>query len=210
MEFSVEELTGNLKDDPGLCGEFLVYDALRALPPPRRFVWDAYIPTKDSMVKQIDLLLIHPAGLYVFESKNWTCRLSADGNANQWVLRYKSRTRVKQNPFVQNDRHIEALCDYFPQLPQPKSVIALGNGCKVQRYACRSGSNALCYHYRELAAEFLPLLATQPRVLSPAQVEYAYRLLEPLSRIPPEIREAHAAWVSATYGNKSINLRLAH
>lgn len=57
--------------DEGLLGEFSVYRALEPLEGNRRFLFNLYLPTRNGGTTELDVVLLHESGIYVFESKNY-------------------------------------------------------------------------------------------------------------------------------------------
>lgn len=59
--------------DAGSYGEYLIYVRLKVFEKTGgRFLFNLYIPKLDGGTTEIDVVLIHPGGLFVFESKNFS------------------------------------------------------------------------------------------------------------------------------------------
>lgn len=59
---------------------------------------------------EIDAIMIHSSGIYVFESKNWIGDISGSDNDNEWKCTYENGTSNNfYNPMKQNAKHIKAL-----------------------------------------------------------------------------------------------------
>ena len=71
------------------------------------------MPVSDGY-SEIDVLLLHETGVYVFESKNVSGSVYGDENHPQWQ-RFKSNSEKDffPNPIMQNEGHINALCDFL-------------------------------------------------------------------------------------------------
>ncbi len=74
---------------------------------------NVYVPVSDGY-SEIDVLLLHETGVYVFESKNVSGSVYGDENHPQWQ-RFKSNSEKDffPNPIMQNEGHINALCDFL-------------------------------------------------------------------------------------------------
>ena len=67
--------TGNsyseINNDKGLAGEFKTWEQLKGLPGYKKCLFNCYIPKRNGGTTEIDFILIHETGLYIFESKNY-------------------------------------------------------------------------------------------------------------------------------------------
>ncbi len=75
-----------------------------------RFIRNVYIPSLNSKRAEIDLLMIHTSGIYMFEAKNRSAQIS--GNWAEEILKaeYKSgKVHDFPNPILQNSYHFEYL-----------------------------------------------------------------------------------------------------
>ena len=57
--------------DEGLLGEFSIYKALNSLEGPRKFLFNLYLPKWNGGTTELDVVLLHESGIYVFESKSY-------------------------------------------------------------------------------------------------------------------------------------------
>ena len=55
--------------DKGALGEYYIYSSLTPLPGSKRFLFNCYIPKPNGETTEIDVIMIHSSGIYVFESK---------------------------------------------------------------------------------------------------------------------------------------------
>ena len=55
----------------GRFGEYLTYTKLKSLKGYKRFLFNVYIPKDDGTFTEIDAIMLHESGIYVFESKNY-------------------------------------------------------------------------------------------------------------------------------------------
>ncbi len=76
---------------------------------------NVYVPVRGGY-SEIDVLLLHETGVYVFESKNLSGSVYGDENHSRWQ-RYKNNGEKEfiPNPVKQNEGHIKALCNYLKQ-----------------------------------------------------------------------------------------------
>ena len=59
--------------DKGSYGEYLTYKGLKSYEKSgAKFLFNCYLPTQDGKTSEIDVMMIHTSGIYVFESKNYS------------------------------------------------------------------------------------------------------------------------------------------
>lgn len=89
----------------GRAGETLISKALRSIESPSFLLDDVtFIDAKNGMSHQIDHILIHPHGVFVFESKNYSGTITVNENG-RWTQTYRRVTRPIFNPLYQNKTH---------------------------------------------------------------------------------------------------------
>ena len=71
---------------------------------------NVYIPkSDDDGTTEIDILLVHESGFYVFESKNIYGKLYGDLKSPKWICYYGKNNQKFCNPINQNFSHIKHL-----------------------------------------------------------------------------------------------------
>lgn len=120
---TLEEIVGTIpsaKEIAGKIGEDAVsravYTACQFDKRHYKILRNVYIPQKRGNYTEIDVLLLHETGVYVFESKNLSGSVYGDMDHLQWQ-RYKKNGDKEfiPNPIRQNEGHIRALCEYLNQ-----------------------------------------------------------------------------------------------
>lgn len=90
----------------GAYGEMLICNELNKIKD-GRVLNNIYLYSVDGKSTEIDLLFIHPTGIYVIESKNFSGYIKGDIKYNQW-LQILGRNKYKfANPINQNQKHID-------------------------------------------------------------------------------------------------------
>jgi hypothetical protein len=96
--------------DRGNYGEYLTFLELEKLNGDKRILSDLYLPIKDGKTTEIDLVMIHPTGIYVFESKNYSGKIYGNEAERYWTQYLNEGTVNKlYNPIWQNRGHLTAL-----------------------------------------------------------------------------------------------------
>lgn len=110
---SAKEIAGKIGED---AVSRAVYTACQFDKRHYKILRNVYIPQKRGNYTEVDVLLLHETGVYVFESKNLSGSVYGDMDHLQWQ-RYKKNGDKEfiPNPIRQNEGHIRALCEYLNQ-----------------------------------------------------------------------------------------------
>lgn len=99
-------------EQKGAIGEQEIVEALNGLKGYGRIVRNIYIKKKDGYWTEIDIVLIHESGVYVFESKAHRGWIFGDVKNRTWTQSFgKGKTQKFPNPIWQNKGHAKALED---------------------------------------------------------------------------------------------------
>lgn len=100
----------------GKTGELLTYKLLKGFEKDGgRILTNVYVPRENAESTEIDLLLIHKSGIFVFESKNYSGWIFGNENSKYWtqcLTQGPKKTAIKTrflNPVYQNELHIKYL-----------------------------------------------------------------------------------------------------
>lgn len=109
----------------------LVLEILKMGFSPDTVFHDLYINKHNGHYSQIDVILITPAGLVVFEVKNYKGWIYGSAHLQKWtqVLSYGKQKFQFYNPILQNKNHIAALrnqSDIFQDIPVFSVVVFFG------------------------------------------------------------------------------------
>ena len=81
-----------------------------------KFLMNLQIPTKFRKTTEIDLLMIHETGIYVFEVKHFKGTIYGKSNDKTWTQYFRTaNNNYFNNPIHQNDYHIAALTDMLQE-----------------------------------------------------------------------------------------------
>lgn len=142
--------TGNsrlrVRLDKGLSGEYAVYAALRNLNGHKRFLFNMYVPADNGETTEVDVVMLHESGIYVFESKNFSGWIFGSEKQTHWTQTLpagKGKPALKNkffNPLLQNGGHVKRLAAYLSGEPLPfHSYVVFGDGCELKRVSCGAG-----------------------------------------------------------------------
>lgn len=132
--------------DKGKAGEYHTFECLNKLDGMKRFIFNCYIPKSDGTTTEIDVIMIHEKGIFVFESKNYKGWIFGKETDNYWTQclkgsRGSSNKYRFYNPIKQNASHIKWLQRYL-NIPEERfhSYIVFSNNCEFKNVTLSSGN----------------------------------------------------------------------
>lgn len=192
----------------GLRGEYLTYKNLRKLAGNACFLFNLYLPKENDETTEIDVLLIHESGLYVFESKNYSGWIFGSENQKTWTQSLpRGRSSIKNhflNPIMQNKLHIKYLKVYLSDFPDLiyHSFILFSDRCALKKITITDGQaevmnrRFVLKHVAEKAAENGALLTRD-------EIESIYETLYPYTQTSKEQRQVHIQNILANHKPKN-------
>lgn len=154
---------------------------------------NVYIPVNDEY-SEIDVLLLHETGVYVFESKNVSGSVYGDENHPQWQ-RFKSNSEKDffTNPVMQNEGHIKALCDFL-QLSKYQfrvfSIIVFGLKSKLKAVPQNTSSMSIFEVYN-LETELVKKMMAEKVFYNAETIDSWCKNLLPCTLLTEEQKKAH-------------------
>lgn len=104
-----------IQKDKGAYGEYQIYQNLASYERDgAHFLFNCYLPWRSGETTEIDALMIHHSGIYVFESKNYGGIIAGKEADEYWTqtLPAKGHSMTQNtffNPILQNHSHISCL-----------------------------------------------------------------------------------------------------
>ena len=144
----------------GYYGEYLVFKELYPkLSGCCKLLMNLQIPTGDGRITEIDLLLIHETGLYVFEMKHYKGTIYGKTSDQKWTQYFRTSPNSHfYNPIRQNQYHIKALQKMFPGIPVHSFIVFTSPECDL-RVECYEPDITVC----QLRNLYIPLQALDTR-----------------------------------------------
>lgn len=154
--------------DKGEMGEWATEYALKkALPSNIYTLRNLYIPYRN-ITTEIDLIMLHETGIYVFESKNYSGWIFGNENQQYWTQCLKGGKKYKfYNPLHQNRTHINALVSLLRLAPnqRPKSYIIFSERCTLKAVPPSSENVVICNRY-DLIQAIEKRINTSPEIFN--------------------------------------------
>ena len=174
----------------GYYGEFLVFSELYPnIPGECKILMNINIPTAYGKTTEIDLLLIHETGLYVFEMKHYKGTIYGKPYEQYWTQYFRTAPNQRfRSPIAQNQYHINALSKIAPGVPIHSFVVFTSDEVEL-KVDCNEPNITLCtlshlrYH--------LSNLTYKPNVLSMAQINQLFCTLLQYSPTSQQVVEVN-------------------
>lgn len=164
---------------------------------------NVYIPTHAGYT-EIDTVLLHESGIYVFETKNVSGEVSGDLEQERWKLYLNERTQhTLYNPLKQNQGHIGALLRQLRtsySRARVYSFVVFSDRC-VLRHVPASGLRFQVVHFGELKQALANVLKHSTNVHGKKQLDEWTAALQPCVNVSEAVKQSHRESVQKLHGN---------
>ena len=168
----------------GYFGEFLVFKTLfEGIDGPGKFLMNVEIPGLHTEKTEIDLMFLHPKGIFVFEVKHYKGTIYGKVTDRYWTQFFKT---VKNNkfysPVMQNNGHIEALRALIKKDVPIHSFVVFTHPEVIIRVTGRQENLTIC-RLEELRRMFNTVASSMPEVYDLEQLNNQYSSLLQYSKV---------------------------
>lgn len=194
--------------DKGIYGEYKTYSILEKIPGHKRILTNLYIPKNDEAMTEIDLIMITEKGFYVIESKNYGGWIFGDEKQKQWTQVFSPRKKYRfYNPIRQNAGHIRALGQLLEIEDKRlfKSFIVFSERCTLKKVTVYSHDITVLKRNR-LALKMKENLLASPALLSPAEIDGYYAILNRYARADRTVKQTHIQNITENNKVKGSNV----
>lgn len=141
----------------GYYGEFLLFKSLYTeIQGCCKILMNLQVPTSNGKTTEIDLVLIHEGGIYVFEAKHYKGTIYGTDKDVSWTQYFRTTKNSHfNNPVLQNEYHIKALKDKFPDIPIYSIIVFTNSECDL-KVKCDNSNITIC-KLNELRSTFKSL-----------------------------------------------------
>jgi hypothetical protein len=179
--------------DKGAYGEFLVFELLESLGEGSRILANIYLPLENGRTTEIDLLMVHPTGIYVFESKNYSGWIFGDEKSRNWTQSLKGGKKTSfYNPVRQNKGHISALMDNLRDVGPESffSYIVFSERCEIKKIS-NSSPNTSVLKRNSLKSALVSDISKRRKVFGESEISGIYGILSWYSLADDSIKSSH-------------------
>lgn len=184
--------------DKGNYGEYLIYKCLDYISGYKKFLFNLYIPTSSVHTTEIDIIMLHTSGIYVFESKNYSGWIFGSEKDRFWTQSIYNRGTGEPeksrfyNPVLQNEnhiRHLKNLLNNYSNIPI-FSYVVFSERCQLKKVnvdpkSCTVIKSEYLYNDVKLKADF------SEKILTDEMLDKLYNILFPYSKVSEQVKEQH-------------------
>ncbi len=179
----------------GNYGEFLTYRMLEKVPGNKKLLTNIYLPKKDGTTTEVDLVMVNEAGLFVFESKNYSGWIFGDEKSKMWTqtLRNGKKNRF-YNPIWQNNAHVSAMKDVLTDVDPNlfHSYIIFSERCELKKVNVASPTIKLIKR-NQLLSTLKKHMGSIENKISTEEIEAIYKSLSGYSLADETLKQQHIA-----------------
>lgn len=182
-------------DDPGEFGEYLITYALENnnISGYLKVLKNLYIPIGYGKTTEIDVIMIHRKGIFVFESKNYSGWIFGSRNDRYWTQSLKGGQKNRfYNPILQNQTHINALSRIL-KIDSDKfiSMIIFSERCTLKKVP-EDEQNLMIMKRKDVVDNTnAKLFSLDDRIFTEKEVDELYEKLKMYSDVNEEIKQKH-------------------
>ncbi len=183
--------------DKGRTGEYMIWRRLRGMEKDgAKFLFNLYLPKEKGGTTEIDVLLLAPQGVFVFESKNYSGWIFGNEKSRYWTQtlpagRNRSHKERFLNPIFQNALHIRCLKALIGVEEAFHSVIVFSDRCELKRLEADMSGAVQIVRLENLPNVVCGIDWGSP--LSPDRIGALYEKLLPYTRVSKDVKEKHVA-----------------
>ncbi len=173
--------------DKGRLGEFCTYKNLKPLKGYKRYLFNLYLPKGNGETTELDVVLLHESGIYVFESKNYSGWIFGSETQQYWTQtlpsgKGKSQKKRFFNPIIQNKVHLKWLQNFLADQTLPfYSYIVFSERCTLKDITLTSKKHHVVKRY-DLLSAVRQNANNAGKILSSEKIDILYKKLYPLTQ----------------------------
>ena len=198
--------------DKGLLGEFSTYKCLEPLSGYKRYLFNLYIPKSNGETTELDIVLLHESGIYVFESKNYSGWIVGSETEQYWTQllgREYSQENQFYNPILQNEGHLRWLKNFLADRTLSLySYIVFSDHCTLKDINLISRKHYVVKQHNLLSAVERNAAKAKSR-LTPDKIDKLFKKLYPLTQMDEAKKLAHIKNIKQRTKNNSPTISTA-
>lgn len=188
-------------------GEYLIWKELQKFElSGGKFLFNLYIPKPNEETTEIDVVLLHPKGFFVIESKNYSGWIFGSENNLNWtqilpIGKRKEGNKVQfYNPLRQNGTHIKHLKRILNDTISMWSIIVFSDECTFKDVKISSDKQFRVIQLHQLKSVVNKLIKqTKKDLFSYSDVQWMYDELHPFTNKDELEKNIH---IETLYKNK--------
>lgn len=185
----------SVRFDKGKYGEYLSYKLLSKYEEDgAKFLFNCYLPKENGETTEVDLMMIHYSGIFVFESKNYSGWIFGSEYQKNWTQTLPSGRRAQKehflNPVIQNKIHINNLIRQIGTNMPIHSIIVFSDRCAFKDVKVDS-DNIYVIHRYQLVKQVQDIILRKGVCLSKAEIDDIYQQLYGFTQVSDLVKLQH-------------------
>ncbi len=175
----------------GQFGEYMIEYALNSLKGEYVILKNIYVPIRNQRT-EIDLLMIHEKGIFVFESKNYNGSIYGKANELNWIEKTKKGNKYTfYNPIKQNNTHIIAIAKYL-SLPKKafSSYIVFSKRSKLKKIP-KNTEQVVILKRNKMLKKLRKELKQREVIYTKQQIKQFKAKIKPLTNVSKKVKKEH-------------------
>ena len=166
----------------GYYGEYMVFNALyHNIRGNCKILMNLEIPSVKDQTTEIDLLMIHETGLYIFEVKHYKGTIYGSYQDENWTQYFRTQENSHfYSPIKQNEYHRAFLRNMFPGMPIYSAVVFTNNEATLN-ITGRGNSDVVLCSYAGLFRYINDINSLRDRILSEEDIDNLFQSLQDFS-----------------------------
>ncbi len=162
----------------GYYGEYLLLTELyQHVKGQCKILMNLNIPAANGKTTEIDLLMIHESGLYVFEAKYYKGTIYGRYADAKWTQYFRTQENSHfPSPIKQNAYHAEALKKMFPAIPVNSFVVFTNNDTDIKVTGWETTGVVVC-KLNEIGRYIEKINGQQGTCISPEKIDEMFKAL---------------------------------
>ncbi len=198
-----------IRYDKGKYGEYLTYKELKSFEDNgAKFLFNIYIPKENGETTEIDVLMISPKGLYVFESKNYSGWIFGSETQKNWCQtlpagRGRSHKEHFYNPIMQNRLHIKHLRAFLGEQIPMRSIIVFSERCTLKNIKISSNDINVINRYNVASVVSDIYKQIENDLLTKSDIVEIYNKLYPYTQVDEISKSQHIEKIQNKFMSES-------
>ncbi len=189
-----------VRHDKGCLGEYSLSKKLKPFAKDgAKFLYNCYLPTDQGKTTEIDLIMLHKTGIYVFENKNYGGYIYGSSDMPQWRQVFyncrSSHTSEFYNPIMQNATHIRWLKKRLRREYPIHSVVTFGDQSNIAAIHF-PGTDARVCKQRDVYNIVTDIQHRTRGKLTENEIDTIYTGLRPYTNATKSVKQRHIQQVS--------------
>lgn len=196
--------------DKGKYGEYLTYKYLKEYEKSgAKFLFNAYIPKKENENTEIDIILISPQGIFIFESKNYSGWIFGNEKQKTWTQTLQKGKSISKekffNPIMQNKSHIKYLVNIIGKDIPIYSIIVFSERCQLKNVQVDSKDVYVVKRNRLVECVTNICDNCAGNIIDQNKIQKIYSELLPLTNVSNAVKQQHIERINKKHNKNSQN-----